>query len=91
MHPEAVNGMVYGCSWYLDIVCPEWEALVQDDYEAIFPLTCNRKFGIRYLYQPFFTQQLGIFSRGLLSGELVEKFLDAIPVHFRFAEINLIP
>ena len=56
------NGLVYAYSWYLDVVHPEWEALVMDDYAAVMPLTGGRKFGVEYLFQPFFVQQLGAFS-----------------------------
>jgi hypothetical protein len=86
---HAFNGLVYGYSWYLDLVSPGWEALVEDDYIRIFPLTCRSKFGISYLYQPFFTQQLGIFSRVILNGNVVDSFIQAIPSKYRFAEINL--
>lgn len=86
---QSVNGIVYAYSWYLDIMAPGWDALVADDYSAVFPLTHNKKFGIHYLFQPYFTQQLGLFSTHEMSGELVAKFLDAIPSKFRFIAINL--
>jgi hypothetical protein len=70
-------------------MCDSWDALVADDYNAVFPLTFRQKAGITYLYQPFFTQQLGIFSINHLTPESVEQFLQAIPAKFRFAEINL--
>lgn len=83
------NGVIYAHSWYLDIVCPEWDALIEDDYKKVFPLTWRKKSGIYYLYQPCFTQQLGIFSSGLLTIEDTEAFLKNIPLKFRYAEINL--
>lgn len=86
---RAVNHRVFAFSWYLDIVSPGWDALVEDDYETIFPLTRNRKFGINYLYQPYFTQQLGIFSDRHLTEMLVDRFLQAIPRKFSFIQINL--
>ena len=46
---KAVNSRVYACSWYLDLVCPGWEALVEEDYTSVFPLTSRWK-GIYYLY-----------------------------------------
>ncbi len=83
------NGMTYAKSWYLDLVAEQWEALVEDDYERVFPLVYRKKYGIYYLYQPVFTQQLGIFSTTLLAEETVTRFIESIPKHFRFAEINL--
>ncbi len=86
---ESVNSMVYGYSWYLDLVSPGWDALVEDDYTSVFPLTHKQKLGFRYLAQPFFTQQLGLFTTGHLTQELVTRFLDAIPAKFRLVEIHL--
>ena len=86
---NAVNSRVYGFSWYLDIVSPGWEALVSDDYRCVFPLTRHSKAGIRYIFQPFFAQQLGLFSCTCLTEGLVEDFLNAIPSKYRFIEIHL--
>jgi len=84
------NGMVYGLSWYLDIVSPGWEGLADEDYTSVFPLTCRRKLFIHYLYQPFFTQQCGLFSTEQNIGEKkINRFLDAIPEKFRLIEIQL--
>ena len=82
-------GNIYAYSWYLDIVHPDWEALVEDDYQSVMPLTGGKKFGINYLYQPYFAQQLGVFSQHPLSPEKTEAFLKAIPSKYRFAEIRL--
>ena len=82
-------GLVYAQSWYLDIVHPEWSALVLDDYEAVMPITGGKKFGVNYLFQPFFVQQLGVFSRRKATAEMLQDFLHAIPKKFRFAEIRL--
>lgn len=82
-------GNIYAFSWYLDIVHPEWEALVEDDYQSVMPLTGGKKFGVNYLYQPYFVQQLGVFSKQPLTIEKTEQFLKAIPNKYRFAEIRL--
>ena len=82
-------GNVYAYSWYLDIVHQGWEALVEDDYKTVMPLTGGKKFGVKYLFQPYFAQQLGVFSMEALSPEKTERFLQAIPSKYRFAEIRL--
>lgn len=82
-------GNIYAYSWYLDIVHPDWEALVEDDYQALMPLTGGKKFGIQYLYQPYFVQQLGVFSKASLTQEKLTEFLNAIPRKYRFCEIRL--
>ncbi|MCB2221083.1 MAG: hypothetical protein KQI35_11865 [Bacteroidetes bacterium] len=86
---ESFNGMIYAKSWYLDLVAPNWDALIEDNYQSVFPLVHGRKWGIYYLYQPPFTQQLGLFSKNVLSEHLVGEFIQAIPRKFKFAEINL--
>ncbi len=85
---RAVNGYVYAYSWYLDIVCPGWEALVEDDYSAVFPLPSALKYGIAYCIQPYFTQQLGLFSVAPLSSGVVESFIQAIPAKFKYIDLN---
>jgi len=86
---RAFNGNIYALSWYLDVVHPGWEALVEDDYVRVMPLTGNKKYGIYYLFQPFFTQQLGIFSIDILNSHIINKFIASIPEKFRFIQINL--
>jgi hypothetical protein len=83
------NPLPYALSWWLDAVCPEWEAMVEDDYVAVMPLTPGHKYGIHYLYQPFFTQQLGVFSNPGPSPEMVNAFLSAIPLKYRYLQIQL--
>ncbi len=86
---DAFNGLIYAKSWYLDIVSDQWDALVENDYEKIFPLVHRKKWGIGYLYQPPFTQQLGLFSKTLLTEESLTRFVASIPEKFRFIEMNL--
>ena len=39
----------YAYSWYLDIMAPGWEALVDDDYDSVFPVPGFSRFGIKYV------------------------------------------
>ena len=86
---QSFNGNICAYSWYLEAVATEWDALVEDDYERVFPLTFRRKMGIHYLYQPFFTQQLGVFSKSILTQSVTELFIEKIPSKFKYIEINL--
>lgn len=89
---HAVNGNVYVWSWYLDVAHPGWEALVEvkdDKYLTIMPITKKKKYLINYLCQPFFVQQLGVFSRLPITEETTLSFLRTIPKKFRLVEIRL--
>ena len=86
---SSVNGIIYAFSWYLDIVCEGWQALVSNDYEAVMPLPAFRKYGINYLAQPFFTQQLGVFSTKKMDEELITRFMLAIPPKFKYIDLKL--
>jgi hypothetical protein len=85
---RAPNGRIYAYAVYLDTLATHWDALVLNDYEAVMPLTWNKKYGIYYLYQPFVTASLGVFGKGL-SAELVNHFLNAVPAKFRYWDIYL--
>lgn len=86
---RSFNGMVYAYSWYLDVVAPDWEALVDDNYQTVMPLTCRTKYGINYLFPPFFVQQLGVFSSQKLDSDRVKEFINAIPEKYKLIEITL--
>jgi hypothetical protein len=91
----ASNGLIYPYSYYLDHMATNWDALVmskgiglENHYEAVMPLTWNKKYGIRYLYQPFLAAQLGVFGK-TITWEVVSAFINAIPSSFQFIEIAL--
>jgi hypothetical protein len=86
---NAHNGLIYAYSFYLDAMSENWDALVMNDYEAVMPLTWNKKFGICYLRQPVFTQQLGLFGNIPFHKNVTELFVNKAVEIFSFAEINL--
>lgn len=86
---SAFNGNIYAWSWYLDIVSEGWDALILDDYKQVMPVIAGKKYGIKYLYQPPFTQQLGIFTASVSETVTADDFLETLTHHYRFAEINL--
>lgn len=84
---KAFNSLPYAYSWYLDIVSPDWEAIVSNNYEYVMPLPVKSKYKIPYLVQPVLCQQLGIFSHKEITEDIVEKFIKKIP--YQSYEINL--
>ncbi len=82
------NGLIYAYSFYLNKMSKQWDALILNDYEAVMPLTWNKKYGIHYLYQPFLTAQLGVFGNDI-DAEILNTFLKSIPQKFKFIDIYL--
>lgn len=84
----ASNGLIYAYSFYLDTMSKNWDALILDNYSFVMPLTWNKKFGVYYLYQPFFAASLGIFGDNI-SAEIMKAFLDNIPGKFKYWDFYL--
>lgn len=82
------NMLTYAYSWYLDVVSPDWEALIGGDYEYLMPLPVKRKYHIPYIVQPFLTQQLGIFSKHEVTWEILENFIKKIPYYSYELHLN---
>lgn len=83
----ADNGNIYANTGILDLFAPQWSALILGDYELVMPLTWRKKFGVKYLYEPPFLQQLGIFGQAAKNNTTL--FLQTARKHFPFAEIFL--
>ena len=86
---QAKNSRIYAFSWYLDCVTEKWDALISDSYKAVMPLPRRNKYGLNYIYTPPWTQQLGIFSRELITEEKILQFINKIPVKFILVDYML--
>lgn len=88
---HANNGYVYAQYEYLQAFAPQWMALVDSAYQYAWPLIYNRKWGISYLYQPYFLAQLGLISRHEAAGEreLVSTVWRHLPKRFLYVDIDL--
>lgn len=75
---------VFAQLWYIDTCCDEWDALVEDDYRAVWPLCHRRKFGISYIFPPFFVAQIGILGNPRSE---ISEWMDAIPKKFLKIEV----
>ncbi|MFN8239929.1 MAG: hypothetical protein U0X39_04160 [Bacteroidales bacterium] len=77
----------YAFSWYLDIMSPGWEALIDDDYDSVFPVPARQRFGIKYVATPVFLQQLGAFSPDKSAVSSTVEFLDYMPEFYRLVDL----
>lgn len=85
---NSINGRIYANSWYLNLVSPDWEAFVSGDYEYIFPLPVKKKLGIKYIVQPLFAQQLGLFYKKK-DNVVLKAFEDKLLSTFRRITLRL--
>jgi hypothetical protein len=85
---NSIQSRIYAFSWYLDIVADNWDVLVLDDYKAVMPIPWKKKYFIKYIAQPYFCQQLGVFSKEIASQELHEKMINHIPKKFVKISLN---
>lgn len=86
---NAVNSRIYATTWFLERTATVWDALVYGDYEYVMPLPVRKKWGINYVYQPYFCQQLGIFPPPSL--EIQMEFADELVKRFRFMHFQVTP
>ena len=78
---------VFAQSFYLNATCPNWDALVINNYESVFPIPQKVKFGFKYLPQPPFTSQLGAY--GKLNLDIEQQFYDYIISHYKLIDLEL--
>ncbi|MGI8597908.1 MAG: GNAT family N-acetyltransferase [Chitinophagaceae bacterium] len=83
---DAPNGLIYASSSYLDYICGTWDAVVINDYEAVMPLPWRKKFGIQYLYQPPFIQQLGLVFKEERFKNFLHQALDVVIDKIKFGD-----
>lgn len=77
----------YGYSWFLDIMAPGWEALVDDDYDSVFPIPCSQKLGVQYVATPIFLQQLGAYCPDKPAEKAIVEFLDFLPDFYKLIDL----
>jgi len=85
----SIQSKIYAFSWYLDAVTETWDMLILDDYEAVMPLPKSKKYSINYIFQPFWIQHLGIFSKNILTDNVLNEFISNIPKKIKFIDYNI--
>ncbi len=84
---SAPNSRFYANEWHLERATERWDALIWDDYEFVMPLPVRKKYGITYVFQPLFCQQLGIFPSPpeYIAGVFYQTLLEKV----RYSDVNL--
>lgn len=88
---NAFNGNPYAQSSYLDLVCPNWDAIVSRNYTTVFPLPKRKKYNLEYLSQPLFAPQLGVFTTLTSNKFSVDEYINAIPGKFKIVDLAFNP
>ena len=83
---KSSQSRVYAFSWYLDIVADNWDALVLDDYQAVMPIPWRKKYGIKYVYPPFWVLQLGVYSNETIDEN---EFITHLFNKYKFVELRM--
>lgn len=84
---NAVQQVIYGYAWYLDVVCDQWKAMVwpsAEEYQIIMPLPVRQKWFTEVIEQPLFCQYLGLFSLQNLAQKEADTFLEAFIREFSY-------
>lgn len=99
----SLQGSIYHYTWYLDVVCPNWSAIIVENKEhwnAVMPLPISQKMGIRYALQPQLTQYLGVLFRPQKGKQLTqwnnkkkwcEAVVQQIPKSIKFFKFTFAP
>jgi hypothetical protein len=83
---QSIQSRIYAFSWYLDIVADHWDVLVYGDYKAVMPIPWKRKFGFKYVVQPFWVIELGVFSVIKID---ISNFIKEFTNYFCFGNLRL--
>lgn len=94
----------YGCTWYLDVVWPGWQAITvreKGQLLAVLPLKISKRYGIHYVFNPPFSQYGGIFFGEIerknatlaltLKKRLVKAIVEAIPCGVKVLNLKFAP
>jgi hypothetical protein len=89
---QSRQAVIYAHAWYLNSVCARWSAVVEVNagrYVSLFPLPEKHIAGLRQIYQPFFTQQLGLFTTGDSRFTQPQDYLACIPAAYLRVYVQL--
>jgi hypothetical protein len=81
------SNLIYGKTFFLDAMIPNWEAVVINDYSAVMPIPVRKKMGIKYIHYAAFTQQLGVFTNNLNID--INEIILAVAKRYNYGQLYL--
>ena len=85
----AFNGNIFAFSWYLNILCDNWCALIIGDYKYVMPLLHDTILKKEIITTHILGEKLGVFTNELLTEDIVNRFFDAIPLNYSYIKSTL--
>ena len=76
----------YNEHWFLTAISDKWQAYVYGDYISAFPCVYKIKYGVRVMYQPFFSREFSLL--GEQNHELLNEILSLIHSRFTLIKFN---
>jgi hypothetical protein len=86
---RSFNGSIEAYSWFLNLFCEQWDALIEGNYKTVMPLPVKKRLGQNMIYMPPFIRQLGIYSPEHISLKRTTDFLDLLKRKFRVVNIDI--
>ena len=72
---DAAYSSVFSMPWYLDAVSPGWCGLMWNDYQAVMPVSIQKKGRVGYVYQPLFSRVSPVCGDSALDATVFLEFL----------------
>src|SRR3954471_9538196 len=76
---------IYARQMYLQYMADNWSGLVMNDYAAVMPIILRKKWGVRYVYDAPFIQQLGLF--GTYNTNDIKQAMDTIMQYIKYGDL----
>jgi hypothetical protein len=76
---------IYARHIYLQYMADNWSGLVMNDYAAVMPIVWRKKWGIRYVYDTPFIQQLGLF--GTYNTNDLKQAVDIVMRYIKYGDL----
>lgn len=86
---ESQEPLIYAYSFYLDSICDNWAALINDDYSFVIPLPYFKLFNRYNFYQPQFIPKLGYFAAFIPDNIFIDELFEQIPEKISSISIEL--